>query len=115
MVYIVWHAKYCYPDPECFDRGLSDDDQQKRLILEGKRVAKKKVIICDDYPTLAGNIADWVMNVTNYHGKTGVPLSFRHPDEWADMISCKSICKKVSLPWWYPFKHFVLTASKKTI
>lgn len=80
--------------------------QQMALLQEVMRVAKK-ILIFEAEPTVAGKIADIILNTYHYEDlKT--PLSFRTMKEWKKIftsLSLKSKTVKLKKPFWYPFSH----------
>lgn len=84
---------------------LSKDEQEK-LIVEALSLAKK-VLIFEAEPTLAGKIADIILNKFHYN-KLNVPLSFREVNDWIKIFKKLNLnyqLIKPKKPFWYPFSH----------
>ena len=87
--------------------------KQELLIKESLRVAKK-VFIFDAKPTLAGKVADLILNKYHY-GDLEAPLTFRDVQNWTKLfnkMSLKSQVISIKRPFWYPFSHVAFLIRK---
>ena len=93
-------------------------EDQERLIEEGTRIARTRLIVMEDTPRtrvdLAFNTAwDWLLN--RRHG-VPTPFTFRSPDQWVDAFKehdLSIVHVDTYRPWWptlfsYPHTLFVL-------
>jgi len=84
---------------------IEDDNEIKELVLKLKPYAKKKILICEEKPTLRGYIFDHLMNL-KYSGLK-IPLNFKNKEDWIKILGEFEYIN-VKTCWWYPFKHFIM-------
>ncbi len=88
-------------------------EKQENLIQESLRVANK-VLIFEAKPTIAGKLADIILNKYHY-GNLKTPLSFRDINNWKILfkkLSLKYRTATLDKPFWYPFSHIAFVIQK---
>lgn len=79
---------------------------QKKILNEGCRVAKK-LLIFEEEPTYLAKIFDYLLNKI-HNSQMDVPLSYRSRKEWENLFKqmrYKYRTKVVERRFWYPFSH----------